>query len=89
MLMEEFGKMWMWKADVDGWRKDVDDQFTDLREDMEKWKKELKDHFDLVAENIRHDFKAANREEIEVLKDKQNNHDGRIQTLERTVGLAA
>ena len=82
MLMNEFGKMWQWKANVDN-------QFVDLRADMEKWKKELKDHFDLVAENIRHDFRAANREEIEVLKDGHKENRGRIVALERATGLAA
>jgi len=89
LLMGEFGKMWQWRADVDGWRKEVDNQFVELREDMTKWKKELKDHFDLVAENIRHDFRAANREEIEVLKDGHKGHEKRILTLERAAGLSA
>lgn len=89
MLMEEFGKMWQWKANVDGKFEEVDVRFNDLEEKMELWKKELKDHFDLVAEQIRHDFVAANREEIEVLKDGHAEHGKRIIALERATGLAA
>lgn len=89
LLMGEFGKMWQWKVDVDGWRKEVDGRFGDLEEKMEKWTKELKDHFDLVAENIRHDFASANREEIDVLKDGHKGHEKRILTLEHVAGLAA
>ena len=88
MLMEEFGKMWQWKGDVDGWRNDVDGKLTDMREDMETWKNEVTNHFNLVAENIRYDFSSANREEIEVLKDGRKAHDKRILALERTAGLA-
>jgi hypothetical protein len=89
MLMEEFGKMWIWKSDMDDWRKEVDEQFVTMREEMKLWKTELKDHFDLVAENIRHELVSANREEIEVLKDGHKENKRRIIALEQAVGLAA
>lgn len=88
MLMDEFGKMWQWKADVDSKFVDVDARFNDLEGKMEGWKTELKDHFDLVAEQIRHELVSANREEIEVLKDGHKENRKRIVALERATGLA-
>ncbi len=89
MLMEEFGKMWMWKADVDEWRSETDRWKIGFEAKMELWKQEVKDHFDVVAENIRHDFSSANREEIAVLKDGHKENKKRIDALEQAVGLAA
>ena len=77
--MGEFGKMY---DGQERWKEE-------MKHEMEQWKKELKDHFDLVAENIRHDFASANREEIDMLKDGHKGHEKRILTLERTAGLAA
>ena len=82
MLMEEFGKIWQWKTDVDETFAETGNRFNDLEEKMELWKKELKDHFDLVAENIKHDFKGA-------FHDKLEQHEDRIVQLEEHVGLAA
>jgi len=64
-------------------------EFGKMYDAQERWKTELKEHFDLVAENIRHDFASANREEIDMLKDGHKKHEKRILTLERTAGLAA
>lgn len=65
------------------------EQLGKMYDAQERWKTELKEHFDLVAENIRHDFASANREEIDVLKDGHKGHEKRILTLERAAGLAA
>lgn len=89
MLMEEFGKIWMWKEDVDQWRTNMDQWKVDFERKLDVWKQELKEHFDLVAENIRYDFRAANREEIEVLKDRSKDHGKRIGALEQVVGITA
>ena len=73
-------------------KKDIQIIMTELGkmyDAQERWKTELKEHFDLVAENIRHDFASANREEIDMLKDGHKGHEKRILTLERTAGLAA
>ena len=85
--------MWMWRAEVDSGFVILEENMTllrhELKEEISQGKAEMKDHFDLVAENIRHDFVAANREEIEVLKDRSKDHGKRIVRLEQTVGLAA
>ncbi len=86
MLMEEFGKMWIWKGEMEEkmllWKQE-------LREEIFRGNKEMKEHFDLVAENMHHDMRAAHREEIEVLKDRSKDHGKRIGRLEQAVGLAA
>jgi hypothetical protein len=93
MLMEEFGKMWMWRAEVDSRFITLKENMTllrqEIKEEISQGKAEMKDHFDLVAENIRHDFVAANREEIEVLKDRSKDHGKRLGALEQVVGIAA
>jgi hypothetical protein len=85
MLMEEFGKMWQWKGQMD-------DRFESLEEQIEQLvigQRDIKEHFDVVAENIREDFRSANREEIEVMKDTQKRDGKRITVLEQAVGIAA
>ena len=49
---------------------------------IDKKHEETMRYFDVVAEDIRHDFGSANREEIDVLKDRTNNHEKRIKRLE-------
>ena len=59
---------------------------TDLGKEMQKMKqeilREIKLHFDVTVENIRHDLLGANRDEIEVIKD-------RVTRLEQHTGLVA
>jgi len=90
MLMEEFGKM---NDAQERWKGELEDKMDrwkeELREDQKRWKEEMKSHFDVVAENIVHDFASANREEIDVLKDRSKVHEKRIVRLERSVGLVA
>ena len=43
---------------------------------------ELKRHFDVTVENIEDEMKLANREEIELIMDKQRRHEVRISALE-------
>ena len=51
----------------------VENRFEEMvekwREEMNAWKEEIKFHFDVTVENISHNLKSANREEIEVIKD--------------------
>ena len=54
----------------------------DLYSANERWKDEIIEHFDLTVEHIKHEMSSANREEIEVLKDK-------VKIIEEHVGLAA
>ena len=71
MLMEEIGKLY----DANKYWKD------EMIEHMRNWKDDTKLYFDSAVENILHDLKGANRDEIEVIKD-------RVTRLERHTGLA-
>ncbi len=57
-------------------------------ESMKDSKDEITRHFDVTVENIRHDLKGANRDEIEVLKDSKTDHEQRIVHLEKRAGVA-
>ncbi len=89
MLMDEFGKMWQWKAQVEDRFDVLEERVELLNQDMKRYFAESKEHFDLIAENIREDFRSANREEIEVIKDTQKRDGNRITVLEQTMGIAA
>jgi len=52
------------------------------KEDLKEMKEEIFHHFDFVVENIQHDLKSANREEIVVIRDKLDDHESRIKDLE-------
>ena len=57
---------------------------NDLQEGLltvkEELLREIKHYFDLTVENIRHDLLGANRDEIEIIKD-------RVTRLERHTGI--
>jgi len=55
-----------------------------LRQFIQEENKQTRRHFDVVAENIHQDVAAANADEISLIKDKQTNHEERIDALERT-----
>lgn len=67
------------------------DSIGKLYDANERWKDEVmsdvKRHFDVVVEQIRHDLKGANREAIEVHKDRTNDHETRIGRLEARAGI--
>lgn len=63
-------------------KKDLRELEGKLDAKLEKYKDEILRHFDLTAENIRHDLAGANRDEIEMVKD-------RVTRLERHTGLVA
>jgi hypothetical protein len=44
-------------------------------------------HFNLAVETIRHDLLGVHRDQVEVLKDRQHDHEQRILVLERSAGL--
>ena len=52
-------------------------------------KEEIMRHFDVVAERLFHDLAGAHRDEIEILKDRKDDHERRIRHLERAAGLLA
>ena len=76
---ELLGHMEQWKSDL---RDDLKKLKADVRVDMKKQKDETIHHFYVVLEDIRHDLQGANKDEIEVMKDKINNHEQRIGELE-------
>jgi len=66
------------KADI----KSLMDSIGRLYDANEKWKDQIIDHFQIVAEDIRHDLKGANHDEIQSLKNTKDDHERRLQTLE-------
>lgn len=54
----------------------------------QRLKHDLREHFDFTVENIRHDLEGANRDHIEMLKDRSNDHLHRIKRLEKNAGIA-
>ncbi len=57
------------------------------RSELQEMETRILRHFDLTVEKIRHDLLGVNRDELEVMKDRQENHEQRITTLERSTGL--
>ena len=86
MLMESMGKLYVaterWKDELVG----------TMEEKMEIKKEEslqtMKRYFDVAVENIHQEMLHAHREEIEVLRDRSEDHGKRIQKLESVVGLS-
>jgi uncharacterized membrane-anchored protein YhcB (DUF1043 family) len=64
-------------------------QKTEILRHMAADKEETMRHFDVVAENLFHDLAGAHRDEIQVLKDRKDDHERRIRRLERAVGTVA
>ena len=65
----------------------VNCRLSKIRVEMISWKDELAQHFDVVIENLKHDVLAANREMIEVLKDRSASHERRLRRLEAFAGF--
>lgn len=57
------------------------DELHGLRGEMMQMETRILRHFDMTVETIRHDLVGANRDEIEVIKD-------RVTKLEKHTGLA-
>lgn len=62
-------------------------QNKELREYMDDKAEEMREHFDAVAENIHRDVAGASRGEIDLLQNKQEDHEGRITRLEEKTGV--
>lgn len=60
----------------------MDEQFQRVFEHIDRKVEEIMRHFDVVAEQLRHDALGANRDDIEVVKD-------RVARLEQHAGLVA
>lgn len=66
--------------DAPATKRDLNDLRKELKTDMGEMKEEILRHFDVVAEDLRHDVMGANRDEVELIKD-------RVTKLERHTGL--
>ncbi len=64
-----------------------DRQFDTLLQTMKAEGEETRRHFDVVAEKIHGDVAGVNKDEIEVLKDTDVNHEKRIGAIEGKLGL--
>lgn len=82
LLMGEMGKMYdameRWKNEL---KNSFDSKYDGLKNHFDSKYDRLKDYFDLTVENIRYDLVGANRDEIEMIKD-------RVGRLEKHAGLA-
>lgn len=70
LIMEELGKLY---DANEGWK-------TEIVGKMETWKKEVIEGFHVVAENIHKDAISANKETIDL-------HRNRIENIENVLGL--
>lgn len=86
-----------WKTEI---QSDVSNWKTDLEARMDKWAVELQQtmaahheetmrHMDALMETFTADIRGASQDEVQVFKDRQGDHDGRIRRLEVHAGLAA
>jgi hypothetical protein len=64
-----------------------DDFGIQMEEKMNEKTEETKRHFNVVAENIHQDVAGANKDEISLIKDKQQNQEERLTEVERRVAL--
>jgi len=82
------------KEDLNGLRAD----FDGLKEDMRLWKAEIQEfvrteaeatrrYFDVVAERLHHDFLGIFKDRTEQHSDKLHDHERRLTTVERRLGL--
>ncbi|MBI1812506.1 hypothetical protein HY285_02600 [Candidatus Peregrinibacteria bacterium] len=83
MLMEHMGKLYDRIAQSE---KSIEKK---MEKKLEEKFEETKRHFDVTVEKIRHDLKGANKDQIEVLKDRSTSHEKRIVRLEQHAGLVA
>lgn len=69
----------------------LDGRITDLASAFDSklmnFAEEIKRHFDVIAEDLRHDVMGANRDEVSSIMDKQQDHSGRIEHLEKLAGM--
>lgn len=79
------------KKEFQAVRQEMKQEFQVVRQGMKDFEQRLEGrfdemhrHFDVAVENIEDEMKLANREEIELMKDKQDDHEQRITALERT-----
>ena len=83
LLMAELGKLY---DATERWK----DELADKSQRQQVLSvSEMKQHFDLTVEQIRYDLLAANREQIELLRDRSEGHENRITRLEQHAGYVA
>jgi len=83
LLMAELGKLY---DATERWKNELADK---SQRQQVLSVSEMKQHFDLTVEQIRHDLLAANREQIELLRDRSEGHENRITRLEQHAGYVA
>ena len=67
---------------------EIDGRFTEIEAKIDTMKEEIIHEFKALAENIHQDVAGANHDEISLIKDQQlPDHEARIQTLEKHVGV--
>ena len=57
-------------------------KFDAMRELIKSTAAETRDHFEVIAENIHKDVGGANQDEITSLRDKIEEHEARLKSLE-------
>lgn len=83
--MKEYLKKFATKADLQDIEKRLESSFE---KKMVAMKDETIRHFYVVAEDMRHDYLGATKDQIEVLKDHDKDHAQRIVRLEHATGLS-
>lgn len=68
-------------------KRDLHDLEAGVDRKLQEMEDRLLRHFDLTVETIRSELLRANRDELELIKDHQRDHDRRIRHLERSAGL--
>ncbi|HBE89937.1 MAG: hypothetical protein A3E37_02195 [Candidatus Andersenbacteria bacterium RIFCSPHIGHO2_12_FULL_46_9] len=85
---ERFTKMDERFTEIDGRFTEIDGRFTEIEAKIDTMKEEIIHEFKALAENIHQDVAGANHDEISLIKDQQlPDHEARIQTLEKHVGV--
>jgi predicted RNase H-like nuclease (RuvC/YqgF family) len=85
MLMEEQTKLHIAIADLEVRLEEKLD--TKMDQKMEKWAQFLMRSIEVLFENFSHNYISAKKDLVELLKDKLENHNRRIEVLERRAGL--
>jgi hypothetical protein len=54
---------------------------------MDSKTEETKRHFDVVAENLKHDFRGIHKDKISVLEDRSKDHGERLAVMEKQLAI--
>lgn len=73
------------KKDIGNYKKDTSQRFNEAKKNIKDYKEETIRHFDVAAENIHQDVANANKDEISLIIQKQDNLEKRVQRIEQKV----